>query len=67
MAFVDIARTARIAPSQAKQLRQAWQAYCSIWEMLDEGVDCSPEDRARIQRITDALARTLRDWLDRAS
>ena len=63
MTFVDIARTTGIPESQAGNLENAWKAYCAICEMLAEGIDCSPEDRARIDRMSDALGRTLLGWL----
>ena len=63
MTFVDIARTTNIPKSQARDLENAWKAYCAICEMLVEGVDCSPEDQTRIDRMSDALGRTLLGWL----
>jgi hypothetical protein len=64
MTFVDIARTAPIPESLAGKLENAWKAYCSICEMVGDGADCPPEDKARIERMSDALGRTLLDWLN---
>lgn len=67
MTFVDIARVTPIPESQAKNLDSAWKAYCSICEMVAEGAHCSAEDQARVDRMSDALGRTLLGWLKPAS
>lgn len=64
MAFVDVVRTTHIGLAQAGALQQVWSAYCSLCEAVGQGEACSQEDRARIQRISDALGKTLCGWID---